>query len=350
MTEGTTTPATDAPVRQLRRSREERIVAGVAGGLGRYFDLPPIFFRAAFVVLALLGGAGILLYVAAALVMPDEGRDESILEEALRGHRDRPWLLIGIGLVAIATLSLVAQARFWPNSGFAWTLLLVGVIAILWAQRREERRAPAIDGAPPAPRRPSIALPVLGLLLAGAGSLALLDVLGVSIPWDIALALGAIAIGLAVAAGAVFQRRTGGLFIVGLLLAATAVFVSAVDIQLEGPVGDKVSRPVLASDLEPTYHLAAGELLLDLRNVELPSGTTRIDANVGFGELTVRVPADVDVRVEASAGLGDLDVFGRTTDGWDRELSVTENAVGSTSELVLDAHVGIGELTVERAP
>jgi phage shock protein PspC (stress-responsive transcriptional regulator) len=353
MTEGTTTsPAPDTPVRQLHRSRDDRVLAGVAGGLARYFDLPPIFFRVSFVVLALLGGAGILIYAAAALVMPDEGRNESILEEALRRHRDRPWLLVGVGLVAIATLSLFAQARFWPNGGFAWTLLLLGVIAILWSRRHDEQAAPAtaIDATPPAPRRPSIALPVLGLLLAAAGSLALVDVLGVDIPWDIALAVGAIAVGIAVVAGALFERRTGGLFVVGLLLAGTAVVVSTVDIQVEGPVGDKVARPVLVSDVEPTYDVAAGELRLDLRDVDFPPGTTNIEANVGVGELNVQVPDDVDVRVDATGGLAELHVLGRTAEGWDRDLNVTENAVGSSSELHLDVHVGIGDLNVDRGP
>jgi phage shock protein PspC (stress-responsive transcriptional regulator) len=348
MTDGTTTtsPTADAPGRALHRSRDDRIVAGVAGGLGRYFDLPPIFFRVAFVVLALLGGAGILIYAVAALVMPDEGRSESILEEALRRHRDRPWLLVGVGLVGIAALSLLAQARFWPSGGLAWTLLLLGAIAIVWSQRKE---APA-EGAAPTPRRPSIALPVLGLLLAATGLLALLDVLGVSIPWDIALAAGAIAVGVAVAAGAFLERRTGGLFLVGLILAATAVFVSTVDVRLEGSVGDKVSRPVLTSDLQRTYDLAAGDFVLDLRDVNLPSGATRIDANVGFGELTVRVPDDVALRVDASAGLGELHVLGRNAEGWDEELHVNDRPFGSTSELDLDAHVGVGELTVERSP
>jgi phage shock protein PspC (stress-responsive transcriptional regulator) len=351
MTDGTTTsPAPDAAVRKLHRSRDDRIVAGVAGGLGRYFDLPPIFFRVAFVVLALLGGAGILLYALAALVMPDEGRSESILEEALRRHRDRPWLLIGVGLVALASLSLISQARFWPNGGFAWTLLLLGAIAIVWSQRREGTRAPAAEGAPPPARRPSIALPVLGVLLAAAGALALLDLAGVSIRWDVALAVGAIATGLAVAAGALLERRTGGLFLVGLILAAAAVFVSTVDIQLEGSVGDKVSHPVFTSDLQRTYNLAAGDFVLDLRDVNMPSGTTRIDADVGFGELTVRVPDDVGLRVDASAGIGELHVLGRNSEGWSEELHVSDEAPGSASELVLDAHVGIGELTVERSP
>ena len=53
------------------------MLAGVSGGLARYFEIHPAVFRVGFVVLTLLGGAGILIYAAAALVMPDEGKEDS---------------------------------------------------------------------------------------------------------------------------------------------------------------------------------------------------------------------------------------------------------------------------------
>ena len=71
------------------------MVAGVSGGLARYFEIHPAVFRVGFVVLTLLGGAGILIYLAAWLVIPDEGKDDSIATAALRNRRDRPWPLIG---------------------------------------------------------------------------------------------------------------------------------------------------------------------------------------------------------------------------------------------------------------
>src|SRR2546426_7134093 len=52
---------------RLERSRSNRMLAGVCGGLARYFDLNPAFYRVGFVVLTLLGGAGVLIYIAAAL-------------------------------------------------------------------------------------------------------------------------------------------------------------------------------------------------------------------------------------------------------------------------------------------
>jgi phage shock protein PspC (stress-responsive transcriptional regulator) len=57
--------------RRLRRSRAERRVAGVCGGLGEFVAIDPVLFRVLFVVLAFMGGIGILLYIAFWLAMPD---------------------------------------------------------------------------------------------------------------------------------------------------------------------------------------------------------------------------------------------------------------------------------------
>ena len=249
-----TTETQSASIKELHRSRDDRILAGVAGGLGRYFDISPTFFRIGFAILTLVGGAGILLYVAAWLVIPDEGESDSIVSEALRRHRDRPWLLAGVALVAIALVSLIAQADFWPNSGFAWTLLLLGGLAIVIAQRRADdgtppddaaaRPAGSGDAATPAarPRQPSLLLPGLGVLLAAAGALALLDAVGVDVRWDVALAVGAIGTGVAVVAGVALRRRTGGLVVVGLVLAALAVAVSAVDVGSKARSAERSTR------------------------------------------------------------------------------------------------------------
>lgn len=57
--------------RRLRRSRVERKIAGVGGGLGEFVEIDPVLFRVLFVVLAFMGGIGILLYIAFWLAMPD---------------------------------------------------------------------------------------------------------------------------------------------------------------------------------------------------------------------------------------------------------------------------------------
>ncbi|HEY6030491.1 MAG TPA: PspC domain-containing protein, partial [Gaiellaceae bacterium] len=192
------TPLTDtAPgVRRLTRSREGRWFGGVCSGLGRYFDVSPTIYRIVFAALALAGGTGILLYLAAWIVIPDEGAETSVAEQALRDHRDRPGFLIGIGLLAFAAIVLLAHAAVWPHPGNLWlAALVVGAGLIWWEVRGGKPAAPAapvapvapsgtdetgetVVAAPPArPRKPSLFLPVLGVLLAAGGLLGLLEAL-----------------------------------------------------------------------------------------------------------------------------------------------------------------------------
>ena len=62
---------------RLRRSTTDRKIAGVAGGLGRHFNIDPTILRVLFVVLVFFGGAGLLLYGAAWLLLPEDGSDEA---------------------------------------------------------------------------------------------------------------------------------------------------------------------------------------------------------------------------------------------------------------------------------
>jgi phage shock protein PspC (stress-responsive transcriptional regulator) len=62
----------------LRRPYQDRMLAGVASGLARYFGVDATLVRIAFVVLTVVGGAGIPLYLAGLLLIPEEGSDQSI--------------------------------------------------------------------------------------------------------------------------------------------------------------------------------------------------------------------------------------------------------------------------------
>ena len=124
------------------------MLAGVCGGLGRYFDVNPVFYRVGFVVLTLLGGAGILIYGAALLVIPNEGEDESIASDVLRNHRQRPCALVGLALVAVAGLSLLSHASLWPHGDAAWSSCSSRRV-ILWSRRAEAgKRPPGPAGGP----------------------------------------------------------------------------------------------------------------------------------------------------------------------------------------------------------
>jgi phage shock protein C len=56
---------------RLYRSREDRMLFGVAGGMARFFDIDPSIVRIVWALLVLAGGAGILLYIVAAIVIPE---------------------------------------------------------------------------------------------------------------------------------------------------------------------------------------------------------------------------------------------------------------------------------------
>jgi len=73
----------------LRRSYEDRMLGGVAGGLARYFGVDTMIVRIAFVVLTVVGGAGIPLYLAGLLLIPEEGSDQSIAGALIESLQSR---------------------------------------------------------------------------------------------------------------------------------------------------------------------------------------------------------------------------------------------------------------------
>ena len=76
----------------LRRPVQDSVVAGVAAGLARYLGVHVLIIRLAFVVLTVAGGAGIPLYLAGLLLIPEDGSDQSIagsLAGSLRSGRVR---------------------------------------------------------------------------------------------------------------------------------------------------------------------------------------------------------------------------------------------------------------------
>lgn len=63
--------------KRLYRSRQDRMIAGVCGGIGRYLNVDPTFIRIALLILALWGGGGVLAYIIAWIVIPEEPLAES---------------------------------------------------------------------------------------------------------------------------------------------------------------------------------------------------------------------------------------------------------------------------------
>jgi phage shock protein PspC (stress-responsive transcriptional regulator) len=81
---------TDQPAaRQLRRSADDRMLAGVAGGIGRYLDADVTLVRVIIAALVLLNGAGLVLYIAAWLLIPEDGEDQSLAAAWIAGRQNR---------------------------------------------------------------------------------------------------------------------------------------------------------------------------------------------------------------------------------------------------------------------
>jgi phage shock protein PspC (stress-responsive transcriptional regulator) len=73
----------------LCRPYQDRMLAGVAAGLARYLGVDMTIVRIAFVVLTVIGGAGIPLYLAGLLLIPDEGSDQSIAGSLIESLQSR---------------------------------------------------------------------------------------------------------------------------------------------------------------------------------------------------------------------------------------------------------------------
>ena len=82
-------PGFDPERTVLRRPFEDRMLAGVAAGLARYFGVDTTIVRIAFVVLTIVGGAGIPLYLAGLLLIPEEGSDVSIAGSIIESLQSR---------------------------------------------------------------------------------------------------------------------------------------------------------------------------------------------------------------------------------------------------------------------
>jgi phage shock protein C len=125
-----------AQTRLLRRSSEDRVIAGVCGGLARYLGVDPVLLRIAFVVLTIAGGSGVLLYALGWLLIPSERPGEQLGPTgSMSGATGR--VLAGTALIAVGTILLLD--RIWP-----WfdrvigpvTLIAIGVAILVWGIRR----------------------------------------------------------------------------------------------------------------------------------------------------------------------------------------------------------------------
>jgi hypothetical protein len=212
---------------------------------------------------------------------------------------------------------------------------------------------PASPPQPPhrASRGPAAATVLAGALLVLVGIAWLLDANGVDVPWRAVLPAALIAVGLATVAGGLRDRQHG-LMVLGLALTLVLAVAVGTDwglqVTLVGGVGDRVERPATTADLLD-YRLAVGTLTVDLGGLQVPDGTTTVRARVGLGELVVKAPAGVAVRVDGRSGVGQVRGLDREENGLGNRLDVrSDDFDTATRRLLLELRAGVGEIRVER--
>ncbi|WP_051467512.1 PspC domain-containing protein [Actinomadura oligospora] len=76
--------------KQLRRTRDGKMIAGVCSGVGRYLGVDPNLVRLGLGVFTLFGGAGLALYIIGWLVMPEDGAESSVAEDLFQKAKENP--------------------------------------------------------------------------------------------------------------------------------------------------------------------------------------------------------------------------------------------------------------------
>ena len=157
------------------------MLAGVCAGVARSVGIDPLVVRVLVVALTVAGGTGALLYVAAWLMLPEDGNERSLAQSAVKeGGRDMAEVL-AIGSIVLGGLLLVRATGVWFSDAFVWPLLLAGVgLAVIWRQAGDDDRSSflrVVDRLPRAGasgpdlrlRRAALARVVVGVALVVGG-------------------------------------------------------------------------------------------------------------------------------------------------------------------------------------
>lgn len=288
MSEGTSTidPQRREGPRRLRRSSSDRVLAGVAGGLGRYFGIDPVIFRIGFGISIFFGGVGALAYLLLALFVPTDGKPD--WPQRLGGRLQERGLWRALGAIALALLAIAALVALAGASAFT--------VAVGW-------------GVP------------IGIAVVAAGALLALTALrGRGARWLIPPAV-AIAVGGGVAAAA--------------------------DLDFRGGIGDREYQPLSASAIPADgYRFGVGRLVVDLRRIDWSrERVVHLRTHLGAGQATIFVPSRVCVVGTTHNGAGESEVVGERSSGFGDDQTV---GGGSTAvpRLVIDAEVDVGQLRV----
>jgi phage shock protein PspC (stress-responsive transcriptional regulator) len=279
----------------LRRSRDDKVIGGVAGGLAEYSGIDALLWRVGFVALTLAGGTGIIVYLLL-------------------------WLLMPVG-PPVAPGAAVEQ-RVRPPAG---------------------------------PRSPVPGITIAAVLILEG----LLAILNRVFDWDLGpvaffgTALLTVGLGLVAAAFAGGRTARGGLVALGLVLSVATIAASTEPWPGgENGIGDQVYREVDAEMVQPVYECGVGDCTLDLSEVDVSDLdgliTTRVSA--GVGDVEVIVPRSADVQVSVDSGIGDVRMFGQDdrNGGYFDGLGRADWTGDDEAEINLSINAGIGDVEVSR--
>jgi phage shock protein PspC (stress-responsive transcriptional regulator) len=281
-------PPSGPPVRPpLRRSRTDKVIGGVSGGLAEYSGIDPLLWRVGFVALA-VAGPGIPVYLLLWVFMPAEHRSGEPRPARPVGPRSPvPGLTLAALLIVVGLLAGLTALTGWdagPRVFLGSALLVVGLGLV----------AAAFSGGRPARG-------------------------------------GLIALGSVLAVG---------------LLVSTADWrdVEGVGDRTYTPDTPGEVRPVYDLGVGDVT-LDLGDVAL--RDLDGPI-TTRVDA--GVGDVAIRVPASADVRVTVHSGVGEIDVLDLDSDGgFSRGTGSAAWSGDDDPEIVLTVNAGLGDVEVSRA-
>jgi phage shock protein PspC (stress-responsive transcriptional regulator) len=288
-------PSGPQPVRpQLRRSRTDKILGGVNGGLAEYTGIDALLWRVGFVALTLAAGTGVIVYLLLWVLMPAgppaaPGVPGAQVEKAPAGPRSPvPRITVAALLIVVGVMAMISHFSAWD----------LGPRVVLGA-----------------------ALLVVGL-------------------------------GLVAAAFSGGRTARGGLIALGVILSLALVTVSTVNTGAGSGVGDRTYRPATIADVRDVYRGGVGDFTLDLTRLDQGiSGnpvTTRIEH--GVGDLEVVVPRGADVRLDVEHGLGDVEVFdrGSETGGFFPGTGTRSWTDDGEAEFVISINSGVGDVEVSR--
>jgi phage shock protein C len=135
-------------IKRLYRSRQDKVIAGVCGGIGEYFSIDPVWVRIVMVLLIFAGGLGILLYLLLWILVP-ENPNQGITKKTEAEHlasnvveklekkrkKDTGLLILGSVLIVLGVVFLFQSLFSWFSFHYVWPLLLIAVGFILLIRR-----------------------------------------------------------------------------------------------------------------------------------------------------------------------------------------------------------------------